>query len=81
MCCMNLLKSLLLFPALLLLLAVEGGRQYANLAYQAQSKFMVDAMKVVGVDFDVQEFWRTFKDGLNVGQKAAMEFISYGPQN
>lgn len=61
--------------------AVAGGRQYANVVYQAQSKFMVDAMKATGADFDVQEFWRNFKEELNTGQKAVMEFVSYGPQN
>lgn len=61
--------------------AVAGGRQYANVAYQVQSKFMVDAMKVTGADFDVQEFWRNFKEELGAGQKAVMEFVSYGPQN
>jgi|GEM_PF-2867656 len=62
-------------------LAVTGGRQYANVAYQVQSKFMVDAMKATGADFDVQEFWRSFKEELGTGQKAVMEFVSYGPQN
>jgi hypothetical protein len=61
--------------------AVAGGRQYANIVYQVQSKFMVDAMKAVGADFDVQEFWRNFKEELGTGQKAVMEFVSYGPQN
>jgi hypothetical protein len=61
--------------------AVTGGRQYANVVYQVQSKFMVDAMKATGADFDVQEFWRNFKEELNTGQKAVMEFVSYGPQN
>jgi hypothetical protein len=61
--------------------AVAGGRQYANVVYQVQSKFMVDAMKATGADFDVQEFWRNFKEELSTGQKAVMEFVSYGPQN
>lgn len=61
--------------------AIEGGRQYANLVYQVQSKFMVDAMKATGTDFDVQEFWKKFKEELSTGQKAVMEFVSYGPQN
>jgi hypothetical protein len=61
--------------------AVTGGRQYANVVYQVQSKFMVDAMKATGADFDVQEFWRNFKEELGTGQKAVMEFVSYGPQN
>ncbi|MEN6335540.1 MAG: hypothetical protein ABFE01_14920, partial [Phycisphaerales bacterium] len=61
--------------------AVTGGRQYANVAYQVQSKFMVDAMQAAGADFDVQEFWRNFKEDLTTGQKAVMEFVSYGPQN
>lgn len=62
-------------------IAVTGGRQYANVVYQAQSKFMVDAMKAVGVDFDVEEFWREFKEDMTTGQKAVTEFVSYGPQS
>lgn len=59
-------------------LGVEGGRQYSNVAFQAENKFMTDAMKAVGGDFDQKQFWSDFKKDSSVLQKAVMEWIGYG---
>jgi len=61
--------------------AVNGGRLYSNVAFQATDRFMSDAMKATGATFDSKAFWNDFKNDLNVGQRAVMEFVHYGPQN
>jgi len=60
-------------------LAVEGGRVYSKVAFQATNRFMTDAMTAVGGTFDADAFWNDFKNDLNVWQKAVMEFVDYGP--
>ena len=61
--------------------AVDGGRVYASVAFQATNRFMTDAMAATGGTFDSEAFWGDFKNDLNVWQKAVMEFIHYGPKN
>ncbi len=61
--------------------AVDGGRLYSNVAFQATDRFMTDAMKAAGGTFDSKAFWNDFKNDLNVWQRAVMEFVHYGPQN
>jgi hypothetical protein len=58
--------------------AVEGGRMYANAVYEAQNRFMTDAMKAAGGQFDKERFWSEFSEGLTVWQKAVKEWVSYG---
>ena len=62
-------------------LAVEGGRIYSNVAFQATNQFMTDAMTAAGGTFDAEAFWNDLEKNLTVGQRAVMEFISYGPKN
>ena len=59
--------------------AVEGGRIYSKVAFQAANRFMTDAMTAAGGTFDADAFWDDFKNDLNVWQKAVMEFVDYGP--
>jgi hypothetical protein len=61
-------------------MAVEGGRQYGNIVFRAQNKFMTDAMKAVGGEFDKDKFWSEFKEDCSVGQRAIMEWIGYGAE-
>jgi len=61
-------------------MAVEGGRQYANIVFQAENKFMTDAMKAAGGEFDKEKFWSDFNDDCNAGQKAVKEWIGYGTE-
>lgn len=61
-------------------LGVEGGRQYSNVVFQAQNKFMSDAMKAVSGDFDQEQFWSDFKKDCNEWQLAVMEWIGYGTE-
>ena len=61
--------------------ALEGGRLYSNVAFQATNQFMTDAMTAAGGTFDPSAFWGDFKNDLNVWQKAVMEFVDYGPKN
>lgn len=61
-------------------MAVEGGRQYANAAYQIQNVFMTNAMKVTGGEFDKEKFWSDFNDDLTPRQKAVKEWIGYGTE-
>ncbi len=42
---------------------------------------MTDAMTAAGGTFDAEAFWNDFEKNLTVGQRAVMEFISYGPKN
>jgi hypothetical protein len=60
--------------------AVEGGRQYANVVFQAQNKFMTDSMKAAGGEFDKEKFWSEFNEDLTVWQKAVKEFVGYGTE-
>lgn len=62
-------------------LAVDGGRLYANAAFQAANRFMTDAMRAVGGTFDADAFWRDFKNDLNLWQRTVMEFVHYGTKN
>ena len=59
-------------------IAIEGGRQYANVAFQAENKFMTDAMNATGGKFDKEKFWSDFTNDLNVYQKAVKEWIGFG---
>ena len=59
-------------------IAVEGGRQYSNAVFQAENKFMTDAMKAAGGQFDKEKFWSDFNDDLNVYQKAVKEWVGFG---
>jgi hypothetical protein len=61
-------------------LAVEGGRIYSRVAFQATNQFMTDAMTAAGGTFDADAFWNDFKNDLNVWQRAVMEFVDYGPK-
>ncbi|MHB0998595.1 MAG: hypothetical protein ACYC27_05055 [Armatimonadota bacterium] len=61
-------------------IAVEGGRLYSNVVFQAQNKFMTDAMKAAGGEFDKEKFWSDFNEDLNVWQRAVKEFIGYGTE-
>ena len=61
--------------------AVDGGRVYASVAFQATNRFMTDAMTATGNTFDSETFWSEFQNDLNVWQKAVMEFVHYGPKN
>jgi len=60
--------------------AVEGGRIYSKVAFQAMNRFMSEAMKAGGGNFDQDAFWDDFKNDLTVWQKAMMEFVDYGPK-
>lgn len=57
---------------------VEAGRAYANVAFQAQNRFMTDAMKAAGGEFDKEKFWSDFRNDSTESQKALMEWIGYG---
>ncbi len=61
-------------------LAVEGGRLYSNLVYQAQNRFMTDAMKVANGKYDAKQFSSELDNDLTVGQKATKEWVSYGEE-
>lgn len=55
--------------------AVEGGRIYSKVAFDAMDDFMKKAMKTAGSDFDTKEFWKKFRDELSTGQKTVFDFI------
>lgn len=59
-------------------LAVGGGRVYADVAHQAQTKFMEDAMSITGDQFDSRAFWDDLKKDNGVGVAALMEWTGYG---
>ena len=61
-------------------LAVEGGRQYANVAFQAENRFMTAAMEGAGGEFDKDQFWSSFNADLNVWQKAVVGWVGYGAE-
>ncbi|MDD4930242.1 MAG: hypothetical protein PHP85_13330 [Gallionella sp.] len=58
--------------------AVEGGRMYSNLVYQALNRFMVDAMKVAGGNFDAEAFLQRFEASLTPEQKGVKKWIQFG---
>lgn len=58
--------------------AVEGGRMYSKVAYQALNRFMVDAMNAAGASFDAEAFWKRFNDDLTASQKGVKGWIEFG---
>ncbi len=58
--------------------AVEGGRMYSKVAYQALNRFMVDAMNATGTAFDTEAFWKNFNDDLTASQKGVKAWIQFG---
>lgn len=59
-------------------LAVEGGRMYSNVAYRALNRFMTDAMRAAGSEFDAEAFWKRFDEDLSLGQKGVKQWIEFG---
>jgi tetratricopeptide (TPR) repeat protein len=59
-------------------LAVEGGRLYSNVTYRALNRFMTDAMKATGKDFDAEAFWKRFDDELTTSQKGVKKWVEFG---
>lgn len=57
--------------------ATTGGKVYANVAMQAMNKFMTDAFKAVGMEFDKEKFWSDLKKESSVGTQALMEWLGY----
>lgn len=57
-------------------LAVEGGRQYANVAFRALDRFMVDAMAAVGQSFDPEAFRKSVKADMNTWQKGGAAWVT-----
>ncbi|GLI39990.1 hypothetical protein KI811_01985 [Geobacter hydrogenophilus] len=58
--------------------AVEGGRMYSKVAYQALNRFMVDAAEATGTSFDSEAFWKRFNDELTASQKGVKAWIEFG---
>jgi hypothetical protein len=58
--------------------AVEGGRMYSKVAYQALNRFMADAMNATGTSFDAEAFWKNFNDDLAASQKGVKAWIQFG---
>lgn len=58
--------------------AVDGGRIYSNVAYNAMNRFMEDSMKAAGGHHDSKKFWKDFHDSLNTGQKTVLNWIKFG---
>ena len=58
--------------------AVDGGRVYSNVAYNALDRFMTDAMAAVGGHHDSKKFWTEFYDSLSTGQKTTLNWIKFG---
>ena len=58
--------------------AVDGGRIYSNVAYNAMDKFMEDSMQAAGGRHDSKKFWNDFYDSLSTGQKAVLNWIKFG---
>lgn len=58
--------------------AVDGGRVYAKVAFQSLNKFMTDAMKATGADFDKEQFWSELKGESSKGMQGLMEWIGNG---
>uniref|UniRef100_A0A831UDR4 TPR domain protein n=1 Tax=Geobacter metallireducens TaxID=28232 RepID=A0A831UDR4_GEOME len=59
-------------------LAVEGGRIYSKVVYQALNRFMTDAMNATGAAFDSEAFWKSFNDDLTASQKGVKEWVEFG---
>uniref|UniRef100_C6E1E7 Tetratricopeptide TPR_2 repeat protein n=1 Tax=Geobacter sp. (strain M21) TaxID=443144 RepID=C6E1E7_GEOSM len=58
--------------------AVEGGRMYSKVAYQALNRFMTDAMNATGASFDAEAFWKRFNDELSESRKGVKAWIQFG---
>lgn len=58
--------------------AVNGGRVYSNVAYNAMDKFMEDSMKAGGGHHDSKKFWNDFYDSLDTRQQAVLNWIKFG---
>lgn len=58
--------------------AVEGGRMYSNVTYHAMNRFMKDAMKATGREFDPEAFWKEFDEELTTSQKGVKQWIGFG---
>ncbi len=58
--------------------AVEGGRVYAKASFQALNKFMTEAMKATGGNFDKERFWAELKSESSQGMQGYMEWIGNG---
>ncbi|MBT1075621.1 hypothetical protein [Geobacter grbiciae] len=58
--------------------AVEGGRMYSKVAYQALNRFMVDATAATGTSFDAEGFWKRFNDELSASRKGVKAWIQFG---
>lgn len=59
-------------------LAVEGGRMYSNVVYRALNRFMTDATKATGHEFDSETFWKRFDEDLSIGLKGVKQWIEFG---
>lgn len=59
-------------------MAVEGGRLYSKVAYQALNRFMVDAMQATGSSFDPEAFWKNFNAQLGESQKGIRTWVQFG---
>jgi len=57
--------------------ALQGGRLYSKVACRALNRFMVDAMKATGSDFDVKAFWKRFDASLDTSQKGEKAWIQF----
>lgn len=58
--------------------AVEGGRVYSNVVYESLNRFMTDAMKSTGGNFDKEKFWLDLKNKSSSDIQALMEWIKIG---
>lgn len=59
-------------------MAVEGGRVYSNVTYRALDRFMTDAMKGTGSNFDSETFWKQFNEDLTLSQKGIKQWVQFG---
>ena len=55
--------------------AVTGGRQVADVAFKAQTKFMEDAMLATGGTFDSKEFWQKLRGEFSTSGQAVFEWV------
>ncbi|WP_306536763.1 hypothetical protein [Geobacter sp.] len=58
--------------------AVEGGRMYSKVAYQALNRFMVDAAAATGASFDAEAFWKRFNEDLSASRKGVKAWVQFG---
>lgn len=58
--------------------AVEGGRMYSKVAYQALNRFMVDAAATTGARFDADAFWKRFNEDLSASRKGVKAWVQFG---